>query len=137
MDGTVRSNVFHLPVRGNGDGGIYTTAADVAALWRAFFGGVLVPQNWIDEMTRPRSTSSSGHRYGLGFWLAPESVGDGQIMIQGADAGVSFCTWHHRHEQLTYTVLSNTSDDAWPMMDLLRQQLCQGIGKKSMSSSDT
>ena len=28
----LRTNVFHLPVRGNGDGGIYTTAADVSRL---------------------------------------------------------------------------------------------------------
>lgn len=32
-DDGLRTNVFHLPVRGNGDGGIYTTAADMAALW--------------------------------------------------------------------------------------------------------
>ena len=31
-DEGLRTNVFHLPVRGNGDGGIYTTAADVHAL---------------------------------------------------------------------------------------------------------
>jgi CubicO group peptidase (beta-lactamase class C family) len=140
MDGAVRSNVFHLPVRGSGDGGIYTTAADVAALWRAFFAGKLVPEPWVEQMTTPRSTGSSGIRYGLGFWLAAESEGSAgkdQVMIQGADAGVSFCTWHHRREQLTYTVLSNTSGDTWPMMDLLREQFLQGIGKKSMSNSDT
>ena len=32
----LRTNVLHLPVRGVGDGGIYTTAADVRALWTAF-----------------------------------------------------------------------------------------------------
>jgi CubicO group peptidase (beta-lactamase class C family) len=32
-----RTNVFHLPVRGSGDGGIYTTASDVSALWTALF----------------------------------------------------------------------------------------------------
>ncbi len=29
IDGVWRTNVFHLPVRGNGDGGIYTTVGDV------------------------------------------------------------------------------------------------------------
>ena len=33
VDGGWRTNVFHLPVRGSGDGGIYTTATDVAAFW--------------------------------------------------------------------------------------------------------
>src|SRR5262245_10286356 len=30
-----RTNVFHLAVRGAGDGGIYSTAADVSSLWTA------------------------------------------------------------------------------------------------------
>ena len=42
VDGAWRTNVFHLPVRGSGDGGIYTTATDVAAFWRAFFAGQIV-----------------------------------------------------------------------------------------------
>ena len=29
----LRTNVLHLPVRGSGDGGIYTTAADIRRLW--------------------------------------------------------------------------------------------------------
>jgi CubicO group peptidase (beta-lactamase class C family) len=33
-----RTNVFHLPVRGSGDGGIYTTLDDVDRFW-AFAGG--------------------------------------------------------------------------------------------------
>ena len=36
IDGVWRSNVFHLPVRGSGDGGIYTTVGDVSSLWKAF-----------------------------------------------------------------------------------------------------
>jgi CubicO group peptidase (beta-lactamase class C family) len=137
MDGAVRTNVFHLPVRGNGDGGIYTTVADVAALWRALFTGRVLPLEHVEEMVRARSTTASGRRYGLGFWLAPEADGEGQIMLQGSDAGVSFCTWHHRDDDLTYTVASNTSDGAWPVMRALRQDLVQGIGKKSISSSET
>ncbi len=31
IDGVWRSNVFHLPVRGSGDGGIYTTVGDVSS----------------------------------------------------------------------------------------------------------
>ena len=41
-DDGLRTNVLHLPVRGNGDGGIYTTAADVHALWDALFAGRIV-----------------------------------------------------------------------------------------------
>ena len=41
-DDGLRTNVLHLPVRGNGDGGIYTTAADVHTLWDALFAGKIV-----------------------------------------------------------------------------------------------
>ncbi len=54
-DEGLRTNVFHLPVRGNGDGGIYTTAADVHALWDALFAGRIVLPDTVAEMVRPRS----------------------------------------------------------------------------------
>src|SRR3954453_3281357 len=110
VDAAVRSNVLHLPVRGNGDGGIYSTAADIALLWTAFFGGRLVPAEWVAEMVRPRSVISDRERYGLGFWLqgAEEGAADG-VRLEGYDAGVSFRAWHHPDGQLTHTVISNTS----------------------------
>ena len=54
------TNVFHLPVRGNGDGGIYTTAADISTFWRAFFAGRIVSPDWVAEMVRPRSDDRRG-----------------------------------------------------------------------------
>ena len=50
-----RTNVFHLPVRGSGDGGIYSTASDVSSLWSAFFAGRIVSRDWVTEMVRARS----------------------------------------------------------------------------------
>ena len=39
MGGRWRTNVFHLPVVGNGDGGLYTTTADMHRFWTALFAG--------------------------------------------------------------------------------------------------
>ena len=111
-----RTNVFHLPVRGSGDGGVYTTVADVSALWQAFFDGRIVPAHWVAEMVRPRSaTADSRRRYGLGFWLAGE--GDA-VSLTGADAGVSFRSVHDPARELTHTMISNTTD-AWQVSRLL------------------
>src|ERR687896_644539 len=55
IDGVSRSNVFHLPVRGSGDGGIYSTVADISSFWRALFAGRIVSPEWVAELTRPRS----------------------------------------------------------------------------------
>jgi CubicO group peptidase (beta-lactamase class C family) len=121
VDGTWRTNVFHVPVRGSGDGGIYSTAADISALWRAFFAGEIVSTDWVGEMVRARSGVPSGsRRYGLGFWLHPSNE---TVMLEGSDAGVSFCTAHDPRAGVTHTVISNTSDGAWPIALFLDERL--------------
>jgi len=113
IDGVLRSNVFHLPVRGTGDGGIYSTAADVSRLWRAFFAGEIVSDDWVREMVRARSdVPSESMRYGLGFWL---HAATDTVILEGCDAGVSFRTVHDPHAGVTHTVISNTTDGAWPI----------------------
>jgi hypothetical protein len=116
-----RTNVLHLPVRGNGDGGIYTTAADVGALWSAIFAGRIVSTDMVAEMVRPHSDVPEAEaRYGLGFWLhATRDV----VELEGADAGVSFRSVHDPAAVLTHTVISNSSDGAWPIADNLRERL--------------
>jgi CubicO group peptidase (beta-lactamase class C family) len=117
----LRTNVFHLPVRGSGDGGIYSTAADVHALWGAFFSGKVVSREWVAKMIRPRSdVPSESRRYGLGFWLHESR--DDVVMLEGSDPGVSFRSVHERSQDLAYTVISNTTRGAWPVarsLDLL------------------
>ena len=111
-----RSNVFHLPVRGSGDGGIYTTLEDVHSLWAALFAGRIVPLEWVEEII-PRSgrTESGSYGYGLGFWLPAE----GGVQLEGADAGVSFRSEHRPSSGVTFTVISNTTDGAWPVAERL------------------
>lgn len=110
----LRTNVLHLPVRGNGDGGIYTTAADVHAFWDAFFDGRIVPASWVAQMTRPRSdVLEEDSRYGLGFWLADTGP---VVKLIGGDAGVSFYSAHDPTVPSTCTVISNTTDGAWPVV---------------------
>jgi len=117
----LRTNILHLPVRGNGDGGIYTTVADVSAFWRALFGGRIVAEDRVAEMVRPRSdVPEEEKRYGLGFWLHGTSD---VVMLEGYDAGVSFRSMHDPVTTSTYTVISNTSEGAWPVVELLEERL--------------
>jgi CubicO group peptidase (beta-lactamase class C family) len=109
----LRTNALHLPVRGSGDGGIYTTVADIHSLWAAFFAGRIVSQAWMAEMVRPRSDAPEhSMRYGLGFWLHPwRDV----VMLEGYDAGVSFRTVNDPTRRVVHTVVGNTSSGAWPL----------------------
>jgi CubicO group peptidase (beta-lactamase class C family) len=113
----LRTNVLHLPVRGSGDGGVYTTVADVRALWTAFFAGRIVSVGSVDGMLRPRSDApAEKRRYGLGFWLHESTR---TVILEGYDAGVSFRSLHDRERDLTCTVISNWTDGAWPVARFL------------------
>jgi CubicO group peptidase (beta-lactamase class C family) len=116
-----RTNVLHLPVRGNGDGGAYSTAADVSALWTAVFAGRIVSRDWVARMIAPRSeVPKEERRYGLGFWL--HASGD-SVELEGYDAGVSFWSGHDPASSTTVTVISNTTEGAWPFVAPLEDRL--------------
>jgi CubicO group peptidase (beta-lactamase class C family) len=114
-----RSNVFHLPVVGSGDGGLSSTVDDMARFWTSFTSGRIVAASLAEAVVRPRSTDTGdGRRYGLGFWLPA----DGSIALEGYDAGVSFTSTHHPTNGVTWTVVSNTSEGAWPLARTLTDQ---------------
>jgi CubicO group peptidase (beta-lactamase class C family) len=116
-----RTNIFHLPVLGSGDGGIYTTVADVHRLWAALARAEIVPAHLVREMTRPRSEAPSNDaRYGLGFWVHESRDAP---FLTGYDAGVSFRSVFDRETGVVHTVIANTSDGAWPLTRLLDELL--------------
>jgi CubicO group peptidase (beta-lactamase class C family) len=120
-DGSSRTNVLHLPVRGSGDGGIYSTVADISSLWSAFFAGQIVSPEWVAQMVRPRSDAPrQSLRYGLGFWLHESSDA---VILEGCDAGVSFRSVHAPGLRMTHTVISNTTSGAWPIARFFRDSL--------------
>ena len=115
-----RTNVLHLPVRGSGDGGVYTTAADLSAFWRALFAGRIVPPDRVAAMVRPRSdVPAESQRYGLGFWLHESTD---TVVLTGYDAGVSFRSLHDPGTAVTHTVIGNTSEGAWPIAEYFEER---------------
>jgi CubicO group peptidase (beta-lactamase class C family) len=121
IEGSSRTNVFHLPVMGSGDGGIYSTAADISALWRSLFANKIVPARWVTQLVQPRSNvPAQSMRYGLGFWLHGHTS---VVVLEGMDAGVSFRSVHDPTSAVTHTVISNSSYGAWPITRRLDELL--------------
>jgi CubicO group peptidase (beta-lactamase class C family) len=110
----LRTNVLHLPVRATGDGGVFTTTADLAAFWRALLAHRIVSAATLATMTMPRHVvEDEGMRYGAGFWLGLDSA---DLVLEGYDAGVSARTRHDPRSGVTESVLANWSDGAWPVL---------------------
>ena len=112
-----RTNVLHLPVRGNGDGGIYSTADDLHAFWGALTAGRIVREETVAAMVRPRfDVPDEGLRYGMGVFLGATGP---QLIMEGYDAGVSFRSTHNPGTATTISVLGNSSEGAWPLVHTL------------------
>jgi CubicO group peptidase (beta-lactamase class C family) len=78
-----RTNHFHLPIRGSGDGGCYSTLGDMARFWPGLFGGKILPRPLVDEMVRPQfDVPKEGLRYGPGI-LDPSRSRDGAVRGHG------------------------------------------------------
>lgn len=111
-----RTNVFHLPVIGTGDGGAFSTAPDMLRFWDALWAGRIVDRSVVDKMTAPRSDARDGRRYGLGFWVGA----DGETAtLEGLDAGVSFRSGSNPSTGLSYCVMANDSSGVWPLASFI------------------
>jgi CubicO group peptidase (beta-lactamase class C family) len=101
-----------------GDGGAYTTTADMARFWTALISGRIVRVETLADMRRPRSEPDPDESrcYGLGFWLEADSS---RIIMSGADAGVSFWSSHDPERGTTATVISTTIGGAWPVVEIV------------------
>jgi CubicO group peptidase (beta-lactamase class C family) len=107
-----RTNVFALPVRGNGDGGAYSTVADVRRFWAALSEGRLVGADTVAAMTEPHADAAPYPlRYGYGFWL------DGPVvMLDGGDYGVSFRSRYDPSSDAVCTVIANLETRIGPVV---------------------
>ena len=112
-----RTNIYNLPIVGASDGGMFSTLADIAALWDGFWNGEIVSGELVRTFSALFSNvgGDSGAHYGHGMWIHRRADGTLQHYIMGADAGVSFKSAVDCQRQLDYTVLSNTSKGAWPI----------------------
>ncbi len=116
-----RSNVFHLPVIGMGDGGVFLTLEDTTVFWDALFTGGIVSPESVAAMTAEVSVYNDTRSYGRGFWLGP---GADHVWFEGMDAGVSFQSGVFRDADVRYSVLSNTSAGTWPLV----KTICDAVG---------
>lgn len=114
-----RTNIYNLPIIGASDGGAYTTAHDLARLWDAFWGYEILSQEMVEIYTRPYSKAESEgphEYYGHGIWIHDGDAWGHETYITGCDAGVSMKSGVIRATDTLVTVLSNTTEGAWPVL---------------------
>jgi CubicO group peptidase (beta-lactamase class C family) len=101
------TNIYRLPLRGGGDGGMYTTTDDLCAFWDSLFSNRILSPELTETYlsTYYRFNDTSG--YGCGIY---KRLDDSTFWIVGGDAGVGFESRYLPREKLTINILSNVTN---------------------------
>lgn len=109
-----RSNMYSVTAGGMPDGGLITSATDLARLVDALLNGRLLSPAVLEMMTSPQTPPSSDvAHYGYGCELVVE---DGAVTILGHggnDPGVTAEVVHHRAAETTIVTACNQDRGAW------------------------
>jgi len=114
-----RTNIYNLPIVGASDGGAFTTAHDLATLWKSFWEYAILPKELVEIYAQPyMKAEMEGEQtyYGHGLWLSETAGRRWEVYITGCDAGVSVKSGVIRDDDLQVTVISNTTHGAWPIL---------------------
>jgi len=123
-DGRWRTNIYVLPIIGGPDGGAYATASDMERLWRALLAGQILSPALTRTFLTKAARSGSCLYHGHGVWIHDDGDHPPVIYTAGCDAGASFRSSCLGND-IVATVLSNTSNGAWPMVKAVNQFLCR------------
>ncbi|WP_042142293.1 serine hydrolase [Paucisalibacillus sp. EB02] len=114
-NGTWKSNIYSIPVKGGADGGAFITADDMMKFWNALFGNKLLSKDTTEKLLTPHAESGEDEYYGYGIWI---DMQDGNITrqhVMGYDPGVNFhaAVYPNGHKVV---ITSNQSDGAYDIM---------------------
>ena len=109
-----KTNIYSVTASGMPDGGMNTTAHDLARLIDAILAGRLLPAPLVAAMTIRRGrTGPTSSSTATGCEMA---VVDGAVMIighGGGDPGVSAMLTHHLAQGITLSVVCNQGRGSW------------------------
>jgi len=107
-DATPRPVASFHPSQMLGNGGLCTTAADLARWNRALHGGRVLSDASYRAMITPRGAAAiDGAYYGLGLYVRPEPWGKPVILHGGTTAGYAATSAWYRADSIPVTVLYN------------------------------
>ena len=110
------TNIYRLPLRGGGDGGMYTTTDDLRAFWDSLFRNRILSQELTATYLKTYCKFDATSGYGCGIY---KLLDDSIFAIVGGDAGVGFYSRYVVRENLTINILSNVTSGDENMSDVV------------------
>ena len=101
------TNIYQLPLRGGGDGGMYTTTDDLRTFWDSLFSYKILSKELMEIYMATHNTLNENVGYGCGIY---KRLDDSMFSIVGVDAGIGFDSRYIVQEKLTINIFSNITN---------------------------
>ena len=110
------TNIYQLPPRGGGDGGMYTTTEDLRAFWDSLFSNRILSAELTETYLSTHVTFDDTEGYGCGLY---KRLDGNMFWVEGSDAGVGFGSRYLPQEKLTINILSNITNGEDDIRDVV------------------
>ena len=114
------TNIYQLPLRGGGDGGMYATTDDLRAFWNNLISYKILSENLTETFLKTHRTFNDTDGYGCGIY---KRLDDSMFFISGGDAGVGFDSRYLAHEKLIVNIFSNVTNGEIRIRDVVLDYL--------------
>jgi CubicO group peptidase (beta-lactamase class C family) len=101
------TNIFNLPIRGGGDGGMFTNADDMNLFWKDFFSFNILPKELTEIFIDTHYKFNEKSGYGCGIY---KELDNSMYSIVGGDAGVGFDSRYLLTKDIVINIFSNITD---------------------------
>lgn len=122
-DGTWKTNIYSLPVKGGADGGAFVTVIDMAKLWDALFNFQLLSEEYTNKIIKAHIQVNESDFYGYGTWIKKTDNSVLKYHVMGYDPGVSFHSAYYPETSAKVVVCSNKSEGAFEIMSGIEAEL--------------
>ncbi|WP_144512535.1 serine hydrolase [Bacillus sp. FJAT-22090] len=122
-DGSWKTNMYSLPVKGGSDGGAFVTAKDMGRFWQALMTNELLSDTLTKELLTPHIHEEGDDFYGYGVWIKKKDDIIFKYHLMGYDPGVSFHSSYCPKIDAQLVVCANVSKGAYAMMNKIEEQL--------------
>jgi CubicO group peptidase (beta-lactamase class C family) len=122
-DGSWRTNIYSIPVKGGSDGGAFVTAPDMQLFWNRLMNHILLSPVLTSLLLTPHVHVDGEGYYGYGVWI---TIRDGKVFrfhIMGYDPGVSFRSAIYPASGETVVVMCNASSGASQIFNVIDKHL--------------
>ncbi|WP_052088387.1 serine hydrolase domain-containing protein [Paenibacillus wynnii] len=122
-DGSWRSNIYSIPVKGGSDGGAFVTAPEMLLFWEGLFAYKLLSPELTALLLTPHIYVKKEEYYGYGVWISKREQKILKFHVMGYDPGVSFHSAIYPDYDVKLAVTCNTGRGAYKIMNAIEEGL--------------